>query len=103
MEFRKETGIIRSNNLDRISFMLDFIYSMYFNQIQDLSKYKYNKLSNHINTLNNIKEYANILVDKSNPISEIPYLDELIDDNDDYTIDRFKQLPIKHKIKRLFY
>ena len=32
----------------------------------------------------NLRKYANILVDKNNSISEIPYLDEIINQNDDY-------------------
>lgn len=101
--YRKDYGIGISENLDRISFMLSFYLVMYLREIQTLNRRKYNKLANHINTLNNTREFANILVDRSNPISNIPYLDELIDDKDDYVIDRFKQLSLKSKVKHLIY
>ena len=39
-----------------------------------------------------------MLVDRSNSIGEIPYLDELIDPNDDYIYDRDKQLGLVRRI-----
>jgi len=42
--------------------------------------------------------YANMLIDRNNPIGEIPYLDELIDSNDDYIYDRDKQLSLVRRV-----
>ena len=42
--------------------------------------------------------YANMLVDKSNYIGELPYLDEIINPNDDYIIDSDKQLSIVRRL-----
>ena len=45
------------------------------------------------------KVSANELVDRTTTIGDIPYLDELIDINDDYIYDREKQLSL---VRRLF-
>ena len=50
----------------------------------------------------NLREYANILVDKTNYIGEIPYLDEMICLSDDLVYDRAKQLSLFNKIFNLF-
>ena len=42
-----------------------------------------------------------MLKDKDNPIGEIPYLDELIDESDDYTYDRVKHLNFTTRMLRL--
>ena len=43
-----------------------------------------------------------MLLDRKNPIGEIPYLDELIDTDDDYVYDREKQLSlVKRLLKKL--
>lgn len=87
-----------SFNLDRISMMLSFYYLIYIKEIQHLTKRQYHKLSDKIITLENARKYANVLVDKENIIGQIPYLDELIDSNDDYIYDRKKQLSLVNKI-----
>ena len=79
--------------------MISFYYLLYLEEIQKLTKKQYHKLSDKIITLENMREYANRLVDRSNPIGEIPYLDELIDITDDCVFDREKQLSF---IKRIF-
>lgn len=91
IDYRHEK-ILSSFNLDRISMMISFFYLMYAKEIQYLTKKQYHKLSDKITTLENAKMYANMLIDESNPIGQIPYLDELIDLNDDYIYDRYKQL-----------
>lgn len=97
IDYRKEK-IHLSDNLDRISMMLSFYCIVYGRELQKLSKRKYHKLSDKIYTLESLREYANVLVDKNNNISEIPYLDESIDLTDDYVIDRKEQLSLVRKI-----
>lgn len=89
-----------SDNLDRISMMISFYYLIYAKEIQNLTKRQYHKLSDKIITLENSREYANMLVDRSNPIGEIPYLDDLIDTRDEYVYDREKQLSLVRRILR---
>ena len=87
-----------SSNLDRISMLISFYYLIYAKEIQNLTKRQYHKLSDKISTLENARMYANMLVDKSNYIGEIPYLDEIINPNDDYIIDRDKQLSLVRRL-----
>lgn len=97
IDYRDEK-LLLSSNLDRISMMISFYYLIYAKEIQHLTKRQYHKLSDKITTLENSRIYANMLVDRSNPIGEIPYLDELIDSNDDYIYDRDKQLSLARRI-----
>ena len=53
---------------------------------------------NILETLENIREYVNMILG-SKTLPEILYIDELIDDNDDYVIDRNKQLNLRKKLK----
>lgn len=93
IDYRDEK-LLLSSNLDRISMMISFYYLIYAKEIQYLTKRQYHKLSDKITTLENARTYANMLVDRNNPIGEIPYLDELIDQNDAYIYDRDKQLSL---------
>lgn len=98
VDYRKEQ-INLFFNLDRISMMISFYYLIFAKELQVLSKKEYQKLSDKIVTLENSKKYADLLVNTKVPINYIPYLDELIDINDDYIYDREKQISL---IKRLF-
>ncbi len=95
--YRKESINI-SENLDRISMIISMFYLIYQKEIQKISQKEYNFLSNFLNTLENSKIYINALLNKNEPIPTIPYLDELIDDYDDYIIDRNKQIPFKRLV-----
>ena len=99
IDYRKE-NISIDYNLDRISMMISFYCLVYAKELQKLTKKEYHKLSDKITTLENTRIYANILSDRSIPIRYIPYLDELIDYNDDYVYDREKQLSVIRKIFR---
>ena len=101
-DYRKQFAFYSSKNMDRVSFMLSLILLSYHKEVQSLSYKEYHQLSDHIITLDNLMEYANMLVDRSSKIDEVPYMDELINDNDDYIIDREKQIPLKEKILRIF-
>jgi hypothetical protein len=97
INYRKEKVYI-SKNLDRISFMLSFYLLIYYKELQKIPKKEYQYLVDRIKTLENMQEYAKALVNKDEILPEIPYLDELILDNDDYLIDRNKQLSLVHKL-----
>lgn len=95
-DYRKEK-IYLSENTDRISMMISMFYLMYLKEVQKLTKKEYHTLSDNIKTLENARKYANILINRNSKIFNIPYLDELIDENDDFVIDRNKQLSLKQK------
>lgn len=97
VDYRKEK-ISLSFNLDRISMMISFYHLIYAKELHKLTKREYHKLSSKITTLENLREYANVLVDKAKPICDIPYLDEFIDINDNYIYDREKQLSFVSRI-----
>ncbi len=99
IDYRKEK-IIVSPNLDRISMMLSFFFLMYAKEIQKLSKKEYHRLSDEIVTLDKMRAYANRLVDRNCNIGEIPYLDEMINLDDDKVYDRDKQLSLFRRIFR---
>ena len=87
-DYRKQEFCNMTKNTDRLSFLLAFYNLMYLKKLQNISDKKYNQLSNHISTLNNIKRLANHLKDKNKRIPSIPYMDDLINREDDYTIKR---------------
>ena len=100
-DYRKEDGCKLSINIDRISFLLSFCLLVYNSELSMVYKSKYNRmLTDNVETLKNIKEYINVLNDKSKALIEVPYMDEVICDSDDYIIDREKQLSLKQKILR---
>lgn len=99
VDFRNEK-IPVSFNLDRISMMISFYYLMYFKEVQNLTKRQYHKLSNKITTLENAEKYATRLIDRTNFIGDIPYLDELINLEDDFVFDREKQKSLKERFLR---
>lgn len=90
LDYRKENPLL-STNLDNISMMISFYLLLFGKEIQKLSKKEHYALAKHLTTLNNTKGYAKILLDRKRPIPDIPYLDELIDQTDNYIIDRTKQ------------
>lgn len=96
----RNNNIFFSQDFDRISMMLSFFNLIYDREIQSVSKRQYNKLSRNIRTLENMKEYANILVNKNSKIETIPYLDELIDFSDNFVYDRNKLLGISRLLKK---
>ena len=71
-----------SKNLDRISMMLSMIYLVYKEEIKYLDVNYCEHISKDIKTLQNLKKYVKIFIDKKSDISNIPYLDEIIDDFD---------------------
>lgn len=101
-DYRKDKNCVVSENTDRISFMLSFFYLMYLKEVQEISKRNYRSLSDHIRTLENMRKHVKALVNKRGNLPDMPYMDELIYDTDDYTIDRVKQLSLRQKFLRKF-
>ena len=91
-----------NEDLDKLSMILSFYLTMYGEVLQKITKKQYHTLSDNIQTLENLRDVANMLVDKSCPIYDMPYLDEVIDLNDNYEIDRKKILTMKQRIFRKF-
>ena len=96
----RDDKILISENLDRISMMLSLFYLMYEEEIQFVSRRRYNKLSKKIITLQNLKSYFNALKNIHKPIGDVPYLDDLIDLRDDCVYDRDKQLTFRDRMLR---
>ena len=99
-DYRKDPFHYFSKNTDRISLMLSFYAATYLKELQKLSKKKYHSLSDNMQTLENCREYASKLLSRCRILPDIPYMDELIDDADDYIIDREKQLGLIHRLLR---
>lgn len=99
VDYRK-SKVSSGEDVDKISMILSFYLLMYNQVLQKITKKQYCTLSNHINTLENLKQCANMLVNKSCTIKDVPYLDEVIDLTDDYKIDREKVLTLRQKILR---
>jgi len=100
INYRKEKQVCVSKNMDRLSLMLSFFLLTYLKEIQKTSQKNYQSLSEHLKTLENCRQYAEILTTKRMSIPEIPYIDELIDDNDSGYLNRDKQLNLIKKIIR---
>lgn len=97
IDYRK-TKISNEEDIDKISMILSFYLLMYNQPLQKIAKRQYRRLANHIHTLENLKQCANMLVDKRCAIQDVPYLDEVIDLTDDYEIDREKFLSLRERI-----
>lgn len=98
-DYRGEDFWMPSKNFDRMSFMLSFYILMYCRELQSLSNRQYNSLAGSIKTIENTTKYANRLIDTNHKLPFIPYMDELIENNDNYVIDRSKQFSIGEKIR----
>ena len=99
IDYRKEQ-LLLCTNLDRVGMMLSFFYIVYAKELQKLNRKSYSKLAEKSNTLEEMRKYANALLDRSNPVPAIPYLDELIWLDDDLVYDRYKQLSLFRRIIR---
>ena len=102
VDYRKN-DMVASKNFDRLSMFLSMIYIMYFREIQKLSNRKYDYLANNLKTLENLRKYYDILKNKHQTIPEIPYLDEIIDDSDEFLINRGKQVNLVQRLYAQFF
>lgn len=75
-------------DVDKLSLIVSFLYALFLKEIQCVNKDDYNFLASKLNTLENMRKLASMLVDKNCPLYELPYLDELIDLKDDYVLDK---------------
>ncbi len=82
------------SNSDKITFLLNFYELLYQKGIHNISQKQYQALEESSLTLQNAKKYVDLLLDKSKMLPEIPYMDELIDNYDDFIIDRSRQCPL---------
>ena len=81
--------------------MLVSFYDIIFDEeINHISKRQYKELSNNVVTLKESRELFETLLNKKSLLTTLPYLDEIIDDSDDYIVDREKLLTLKRKIFR---
>ena len=99
IDYRKEQ-LLLCTNLDRVGMMLSFFFIVYAKELQKLNRKSYSKLAEKSNTLEEMRKYANLLLDRSNPVPVIPYLDELIWLDDDLVYDRYKQLSLFKRLIR---
>ena len=99
IDYRKEQ-LLLCTNLDRVGMMLSFFFVVYAKELQKLNRKSYSKLAEKSNTLEEMRKYANLLLDRSNPVPAIPYLDELIWLDDDLVYDRYKQLSLFKRLIR---
>lgn len=96
-DYRK-SKIFVEEDVDKISMILSLYLLMFDQVLQKITRRQYRSLSNHIHTLENLKQCANMLVDKKCIIRDVPYLDEVIDLADDYEVDRKRILTLRQKI-----
>ena len=99
----RNSKIYEEEDIDKVSMILSFYLTLYAEVLQKITKKQYHTLSDNIQTLENLRHIANMLVDKNRPIQDIPYLDEVIDLNDDYEIDRKKILTMKQRFNNTMY
>lgn len=95
LEFLNKTKIkcdnLSQKNIDRLSFLLSFYYLSYFKPIECLSNREYKYLYEEVGTIRNLDYLKKILLsDKIMP--DIPYFDEFICNDDNFIIDRNKQI-----------
>ena len=91
----RHSELVINEDLDKLSMILSFYLTMYGELLQKITRRQYHTLSDNIQTLENLRDIANMLVDKSCLIRDIPYLDEAIDLTDNYEIDRKMVLTMK--------
>ena len=84
-----------SKEVDKLSLILATFQIIFINEIQRVTSRQYNHLSKKLNTLNNMRPYTNLEISS---INDLPYVDSLLDTNDDYVLNRIKQMPIKQRI-----
>ena len=99
LDYRKEK-VYLSKDLDKLSMLVSFYDIIFDEEINHISKRKYKELSNNVGTLKNSKELFETLLNKKSLLTTLPYLDEIIDDSDDYIVDRERLLTLKRKIFR---
>lgn len=96
-DYRGEFNFSINEDLDKISMILEFYELIYNEVLQNITNSYYHYLSDNIHTLENLRRYADMLVNRNCDIRDLPYLDEVIDLSDDYVIDRVKSLSFQRR------
>ena len=99
IDYKKAKLLLVSKRLDRVSLFLSFIVIGYLKELQKLNYKQYHALSDQFKTFDNMRYHGNLLLERGNYIPDVPYLDELIDDNDEGYINRANQISF---VKKLF-
>ncbi len=87
---------ILNENFDNQSLLLSMLCIIYHKMILKINDY--DTLSDKINTLKSIRTIVSSLLKNSK--TKVPYLDEIINDNDHFIIDRNKQVSFKKRLMR---
>lgn len=74
-------------NFDRLSMLLSTFLTIFEKEIQNISDFEYDVLSEKIKTLKNLRSIFIKLKKRMDDIPEIPYIDEFIE-NEEYTFTR---------------
>ena len=69
--------------------LLCFIFSIFYKEIFEIDEYEYDKLSEKIKTLKNMKKIFVELKKRYKDLPYIPYMDELIEKDEQYTFTRY--------------
>ncbi len=83
-------------NFDNQSLLLSMLLAIYHNMIFNMEDY--DELSDKIKTLKSIRTLVNSLLKDSN--TKVPYLDEIICDDDHFIIDRDKQVSPEKRLAK---
>lgn len=96
----RDTKLDIWEDIDRISMFIAFYYLMFEKEIQNVSKHQYNKLSQEMKTVANLREIRSMLLDKKIPLHGLPYFDEFASSDDVGMLDKNKYLTIGQKVYR---
>jgi len=99
VEYRGE-DILVCKNLDRVSMVVSLYYLIYNKYLHLISTNKLRYLAENVETMQRLLIYTEKLMDKTQPISQIPYLDEMIILDDEYIMNRKTQFSLLRRILR---
>ena len=88
MVYYRHLSLYQSQNVDKITCILQFYYYLFNELVQNISKEKYNFLFEKLKSLQNMHKLFVDFQNKNAYLTDIPYLDELPDLNDDYFLDK---------------
>ena len=101
IDYRKSNlSEIEDLDVDKLSMILSLYLEIYGEVLENITKKQYRALSKNIQTLENLKEIVKQICKKNASIRNLPYLDEVIDLQDDYEVDREKILTMRKRILR---
>lgn len=86
IEDYKDDYLSPSTNNDRLSLLLAYLRIIFGDNIPNISEYKYDELSDRIHSLRELKNIIEALKERDAVIPEIPYLDDVLEKDESYTI-----------------